>query len=357
MFDRRTLFVLGAGASAEVEMPVGTELAETIRRKCDIRFERAFHPVGDGDFELFDQLGQTHSREITEYQKAAWLIRDGIQLSSSIDDFLDLHRDNAGVNHLGKAMIVRSILEAEQKSTLYFNRASDEQTINFDKNAQTWFVKFMKILTRGQSLKDVAKIFDSVSFIVFNYDRCLEHFLVHALRGLYGIDERIAQQICGEVRIIHPYGSVGTLTAPGIRGVPFGASSMNCAALASEIKTYTEQIIVTDELNAIHAELLSAQSIVFVGFAYHDQNMRLLTPNRALDVIPVYGTAYRMSDNDTAVATRQIEKLFNQPLMPGADFVKIRNNLKGTDLLTISQNPLRAKLIQGADHGQESRVR
>jgi hypothetical protein len=129
MFDRRTLFVLGAGASAEVEMPVGTELAETIRRKCDIRFERAFHPVGDGDFELFDQLGQTHSREITEYQKAAWLIRDGIQLSSSIDDFLDLHRDNAGVNHLGKAMIVRSTPSRTKEYTLLqpSERRADDQ--------------------------------------------------------------------------------------------------------------------------------------------------------------------------------------------------------------------------------------
>jgi hypothetical protein len=332
MFGRRTLFVLGAGTSAEVEMPVGAALAKTIRRKCDIRFERGFQPVGDGDFALFDQFGHDRTREINEYQSAAWLIRDGIQLSSSIDDFLDLHRDNAAVNFLGKAMIVKSILEAEQRSTLYFNRANGEQTIDFDKNAQTWFVKFMKILTRGQSLKDVAKVFDNVSFIVFNYDRCLEYFLVHALRGVYGIDERIAQEICNEIRVIHPYGSVGPLPAPGIRGVPFGASSSNCVALAPEIKTYTEQITDADDLTTIHTEVLSAQSIVFLGFAYHDQNMQMLTPSQALDYKPVYGTAYGMSEDDTAVVKGQIVQMFKSPGILFADSVKIKNDLTSAGL-------------------------
>jgi hypothetical protein len=45
MFRRQTLFVIGAGSSAEVEFPVGKELARIIGRKMDIRFERAISPV------------------------------------------------------------------------------------------------------------------------------------------------------------------------------------------------------------------------------------------------------------------------------------------------------------------------
>jgi hypothetical protein len=50
MFKRRTLFVLGAGASAEVKMPLGAELDRTIGRKCDIRYERGLPaPIGGPD--------------------------------------------------------------------------------------------------------------------------------------------------------------------------------------------------------------------------------------------------------------------------------------------------------------------
>jgi hypothetical protein len=82
---------------------------------------------------------------------------------------------------------VKAILEAENKSSLYFNPQS-HQTIAFSDNAETWLVKFMRILSQERRLEDVEKIFDKVSFIVFNYDRCLEHFLVQYcpvnLRGL-----------------------------------------------------------------------------------------------------------------------------------------------------------------------------
>jgi hypothetical protein len=324
MFRRRTLFVLGAGASKEVEMPVGADLAKTIARKCDIRFDRGFEPVGSGDFALFDQFQRGR-----EYQDAAWLIRDGVQLSSSIDDFLDMHRDNHSVKLFGNATIVKSILEAEQKSTLYFNRAKDEQTINITKNEATF-----KLLARGQPLANVEHIFDNVRFIVFNYDRCLEHFLVHALRNQYGIDESTAHEICSHAHIVHPYGSVGPLPIPGSLGVSFGASSSNCLKLASGIRTYTEQITDANELSAIRDEVLWAECIVFLGFAYHDQNMRLLTPNQKLEVMPVYGTAFGMSDDNTAVVTHQIAQMMKGGAGPAyGSVVKIKNSLKSAALL------------------------
>ena len=281
MFKRRTLFVLGAGASAEVKLPVGAQLAKNISSKLDVRFERGFNPIGSGDFELYEQFKLAYREESKEYQVAAWLIRDGIQLSSSIDDFLDLHRGNAKVNLYGKAAVVKSILEAERDSLLYCNRVKGETTINFDRIADTWLVKFMKILAQGLSRENVAQIFDNVSFIIFNYDRCIEHFLVHALQQLYGLDEKTAQKICSDLHIVHPYGSVGGLPAPGEPGVPFGTTdTRNCLALARGIKTYTEQITYAGDLSAIHAEVLSAQSIVFLGFAYHDQNMLCLSLTR-----------------------------------------------------------------------------
>ena len=121
MFKRPTLFILGAGASAEVGLPLGKELAAAIGEKMDIRFEHGFNRIGHGDFELFDRITAPRRNELQAYQTAAWRIRDGIAFSQSIDDFLDQHRNNAYVNRYGKGAIVRAVLEAERSSKLYFD--------------------------------------------------------------------------------------------------------------------------------------------------------------------------------------------------------------------------------------------
>ena len=304
--------------------------------RLDIRFERGYLPVGSGDFELYEQFKRTYPQEYESYRTAALLIRDGIQLSSSIDDFLDLHRENAKVNLYGKAAIVKSILKAERESLLYFNRMKDEESINFDVIADTWFVKFMKILARGISRQNVAQIFDNVGFIIFNYDRCIEHFLVHALQRLYGIDEKTSQEICADLHVIHPYGCVGQLPTSSEQGVPFGTTdTRDCLKLAQGIKTYSEQITEADNQLAIEAEVISARCIVFLGFAYHDQNMLMLTPRKSLDYMPVYGTAYGMSEDDTAIVTRQIEGMLAPPRVlriQDAHAVKIKRDLTSAGL-------------------------
>jgi hypothetical protein len=120
MFKRQTLFILGAGSSAEVGLPQGKKLAGMIGKKMDIRFERFNQPVGSGDMDLYAHLTNNIQRDVLEYQNAAWLIRDGIGLVQSIDDFLDVHRSNSYVNSYGKAAIVKTVLEAERNSKLYF---------------------------------------------------------------------------------------------------------------------------------------------------------------------------------------------------------------------------------------------
>lgn len=178
MFHRRTLFVLGAGTSAEAGMPSGAKLATLIGKKMDIRFEHFTNHVGEGDLQLYTQITNQLRTDAVELQRAGWLIRDGITLQQSIDDFLDLHRDNPHVNLFGKAAIVKAILEAERTSKLAFVQQDDGLAVfKPEKLANTWFEKFMHMLGRGVAKADVRQIFDNVAFIIFNYDRCVEHFL------------------------------------------------------------------------------------------------------------------------------------------------------------------------------------
>lgn len=301
MFKRQTLFIVGAGASAEVDFPIGTQLALTIRAKMDIRFEHGFKPIGTGDHDLYSLIKQSRPREGDQFQKAAWRIREGIVFAQSIDDFLDQHRTDQYVNLYGKAAIVQAVIEAERNSSLFFNRYEGVETFDAERLTDTWFTKFMYMLCRGIPREQVTKVFDKVAFIVFNYDRCIEHFLIHALQRAYSIRIEDAAALVDRLHIVHPYGSVGDLSK-----VPFGHTRINAVELASGIKTYTEQAGAADITEKLRAELNRADRIVFLGFAFHDQNVRMLQGSERPSNRVVYGTILGMSEPDKDEVRRQL---------------------------------------------------
>lgn len=307
MFKRRTLFIVGAGASAEVDFPVGRQLAQQIGTKMDIRFEWGDKPIGTGDHDLYSHIVHARRQEANQFQKAAWRIRDGIPFAQSIDDFLDQHRNDAYVNLYGKVAIVQAIIEAERASKLYFNPVEGVETFDVDRLADTWFVQFMYMLGRGVPRENIAQIFKNVSFVVFNYDRCIEHFLIHALKRAYAIGHEEAATLVGDLRIIHPYGDVGDL-----KGVPFGATRLNCVALSERIKTYTEQAVVAEITSAIQEEVEQADCVVFLGFAYHSQNIQMIRVSNRSDKV-IYGTAFGMSEADVSVVTSLIDRALSSP--------------------------------------------
>ncbi len=311
MFRRKTLFIVGAGASAEFGLPPGKRLAKKITDKMDIRIERGFEFVGSGDQRLYGQLLQLRREDGNQWQPAAMRIRDGLPFAQSIDDFLDQRRSDQWINLYGKAAICQAILEAERGSKLYFNPMKGDEPFNATAIADTWLVKFMYMLCRGVPREDVHTIFETVDFIVFNYDRCIECFLISALERAYSLDEQSAVSIVNELNILHPYGSVGQLGQ-----VPYGNSGANCVALAEQIKTYTEQADKKTVLNEISERVSWAECVVFLGFAYHSQNMQLLrTQNRNNKV--AYGTAFEMSPSDTS----EVQKLVAQTLAPSAIYL------------------------------------
>src|ERR1700730_12832562 len=105
------------------------------------------------------QITENLQREGRELQDAGWLIRDGIALQQSIDDFLDLHRENPHVNLFGKAAIVKTILEAERTSKLAFDKIEHYDVFKPEKLANTWFLKFMYVLGRGVAKEHARQIF------------------------------------------------------------------------------------------------------------------------------------------------------------------------------------------------------
>ena len=114
-----------------------------------IRFEPGGEHIGSGDLELFQHIRSAFRDNARDYQHVGWLIRDGIALSQSIDDFLDLHRANSKVNLYGKAAIVKSILESERNSRLYFETTGGVEKFDASRVSDAWLVKFIHMLGRG----------------------------------------------------------------------------------------------------------------------------------------------------------------------------------------------------------------
>ena len=147
MLPSKTVFIVGAGASHEVGMPVGNKLREVISQKLDLRFAFTNKPIGDGDLAIFQVLQNKNSLRINDYLHACWQIRDGIILAPSVDDFINSHQHDPAIAECGKIAIARSILEAERQSKLFFERQNINDTINFKSIADSWYVGFYQLLS------------------------------------------------------------------------------------------------------------------------------------------------------------------------------------------------------------------
>ena len=241
---------------------------------------------------------------------------------------------------MGKAAIVRTILHAERHSKLYVDPSNIYNKLNVVNIRETWFVKFMQVLGPGRKAPHVESVLDDVSFINFNYDRCLEHFLRNALQLLYSVPQQKAAEIVSKANIIHPYGFVGTLEK-----VPYGGNihgRMDFRELSNSIKTYTERIEEPEVLQNMQAAIREADCVVFLGFAYHKQNMALLKPPRSQKTKQIYGTAFQMSDKDVEEVVDELGTFFpdhennqsiamvgeiSMPIVDMHDNIRIENKL------------------------------
>jgi hypothetical protein len=192
-------------------------------------------------------------------------------------------------------------------------------------------------LSEDCSLDKLRERLGRVAFIVFNYDRCIEQFLMHAIMAVYKVPEEVAAEIVSWVDIYHPYGTVGNLPWVTARRVNheiigFGEAPtpQQLLKIIRGIKTFTEG---TDdrisEIMAIRNQMERASRIVFLGFAYHKLNLRLLLGDNP--IIPeknrrVFGTAYGMSASDTQLVGDVLGRTLNAPS------IAIRNDLTCSNL-------------------------
>lgn len=332
MARRKTLVVVGAGANAEFGLPTGTELKSDIARRLDIRFEHGITPIS-GDMVLLESIRVVAAaaglRDLNPYLHAAWAIRDAMPQAMSIDNFIDVHGGNAKIASCGKLAIVQSILTAEKESKLYINPRERDRSIDFSSVDATWANRLTQMLFQNCRVEALAERLSSFVFVIFNYDRCLEHYLHHSLQNYYRISSEAAAALLASVEIYHPYGQVGHL--PWTKLLPvveFGADAgpQKVVDLTAQIRTFTEGTTVDgSRIEAIRSAVSESAILLFLGFAFHTLNMKLLrSENKGPEPRSCFATARGISDHDCKSVYSDIVNLSPGPWSN----IFVRNELK-----------------------------
>jgi hypothetical protein len=154
MITKRTVFVLGAGASAHYGFPTGGDLLLAAQELTERQLEEHIpSSMQSGISTLYDTLAHTGE--------------------SSIDAMLETRGD---IQVPGKALIARLLLQAEWNvKPKYGPKYNWYRTLFAAVNAPT----LSEVLSQP------------VTFVTFNYDRSLEHFLAEALRVKFTPDQTI----------------------------------------------------------------------------------------------------------------------------------------------------------------------
>jgi hypothetical protein len=301
----KTVFVVGAGASHEVSMPIASGLKNSIAKALDIKYQFGTKIIS-GDHRIADALSIA-ADDINPFLKAGWRICNAMPQAISIDNFIDSHSGDKHIELIGKLAIVRLILEAESKSTLFIEFPSDQKRLNFDRLSETWLHGFTQLLFEGCRCSGLEQRLNSTAFIIFNYDRCVEHYLYHAIQNYYDMTASDVATLLQQLKIYHPYGSVGSLPwRSADNAIEFGATPhpKRLLDLAGQIKTFTEG---TDEsssdVDSIRSIMKTSPKLVFLGFAFHRMNIELLLPNSMAKnraaVQHIFATALNMSRSNT----------------------------------------------------------
>jgi hypothetical protein len=295
--NKKTVFVLGAGASCPYGYPSGARLRQ---RVCLSQgFIHTYTSTG-----MDRQAIETRLPDIKKFKDAFNKSR-----IESIDLFM---ANNPKLAPIGKYIIAFEILMAEQQSLSGEEAKLTQEMLAFRESnprdrlsepffkGEDWYFYLYNRLIEGLVGKNTLPDFSNgnLAFITFNYDRSLEQFFYESLSNSFTeVSEPDIIKCLKKLKIMHVYGQIAPLkwqdSEQGIDYKPkIGESLLEGAA--ANIKTIYEQkkSPVLDEAIVLLAQ---ADEIFFLGFGYAPENMEVL---RLSKLIPpkcqVYGTAFNM---------------------------------------------------------------
>ncbi|MDP6544056.1 MAG: hypothetical protein QGH60_08710 [Phycisphaerae bacterium] len=254
MIEKKTVLVLGAGASMHLKFPSGEELIGKILSNL----ENLDPACGDRAKELVS-LEYT-MEELIPFRDA--LQHCGLQ---SIDAFLERRPEFID---LGKAAIAQALIPSENAEYPW------DHSGQWGPREDNWYTHLYGKM--GGSFEEFGS--NELSVITYNYDRSLDFYLLRCLENTYGKDASECWEALSAIPIIHLHGQLGSLSPDADNYRPYGRT-LDPEAIkicASSIKIISEDIDSYPQFKEAHKLLAMAEQIFFLGFGYHEDNLKRL---------------------------------------------------------------------------------
>ena len=159
---------------------------------------------------------------------------------------------------------------------------------------------------------------NKVSFITFNYDRSLEHFLFENLFGLLknaGVTRSILASHFIKIPFIHVYGSIGYLPwqkdvffdnegyyFPERSILSYGHKDIHPldagVHLENMIEIMYDERKTKEEIQKARDLIEKSNRVLFLGFGYDERNLAILDIPNSLKEKRIFGTAYGHTKNE-----------------------------------------------------------
>jgi len=382
MINKKTILVLGAGASMDYGFPSGEQLLQDI---INILNGPLLHEDKDAVRMLiaavtcryFETKKINKTNICSQYNSVKEFEQKFIRSSTtSIDDFISkIPEDKQELKIIGKILIILSIsrLENEQRliyehetlepSHRYYKELGIEKTdppITIVSLVRGWYNYLWRKIYEGE---DIPRNLKALTIITFNYDRSIEQYLYTSLLGMAQRPEPEAREVLNENLFVHHvYGKLGKLPwQDGINAInnyePFQCAELldkiaqfrqknpsvelaytnikrwspyinlidKICSIVDEIRTYTESKIETAALEDVKNRLSLCDDLFFLGFGYHPENLKWFEPknlasNRLVDLA---GTTYGIGKQDVINIKSRLIKLFL-----GQELPSINNNIR-----------------------------
>lgn len=315
---RHVTFVVGAGASAEFNLPVGSELVKEIASALSFDIDEFGSVRSYADEILFKAIRQSLGQEKSNSAySAASSIRKNMGLAPSIDNFLEARKSDLNLIEVGKLAIARTLLRAEKRSTLAFDETNHYNRLEFSTMQENWLKVLFRILVEGRDYRGFLECLSRLSFVVFNYDRVIERFLFLATESYFEVESaKVADDLKSRLNIVHPYGVLGSLQSQVI-GSGFGRADdpFSLTHSANQLRTFSEGVADGTVKAMISDFIAKSEAVFFLGFAFHPINVKLLE-TRYHVVSRFLGTVHGISESNCAIISRELKGCLHTTVEP-----------------------------------------
>lgn len=253
MIRTKSLFVLGAGASADYQFPLFNELHSVLTNWGDGLTEnkrvnrdtiarwQACHAAARVSFpSIYDEF-------IRKYRAST---------ARTIDEFLS-HDSNETFRDIALYMITLVIRSCESTQALL-------------SRSNSWYSELAEYMGR-----DLSETLESrCAFVTFNYDRSLEQFFYSRFRNFFSLSHNDAFAAVASLKIWHVHGRIGT---PGSPSDPFDYSEKRTEEYFGDVgNIFTIGTKQFEPRPEIKDYMWTARRNYFLGFGFHAPNVEKL---------------------------------------------------------------------------------